>query len=262
MRRILGIGFGAATQAVFLVTLWPLYRFLRNDSAAAPPGSLWFDALLALSFVVPHSILLAPPTRKFITRWLPGELYGCLFCLVTCVSLLVQFALWRGSSTVVWAWPAALQPVIRAAFLGSWGLTFYTLWLTGLQYQTGVGPWWRWVRRQPTPRREFAPRGAYLYLRHPVYLSFLGLVWFTPVLTADRVVLISVWTTYVFVGSYLKDRRLANVIGDPYLQYLSEVPAYPFLAWSPKPQGLLRFAPVHAESGERSQSGELPAKAA
>ena len=30
----------------------------------------------------------------------------------------------------------------------------------------------------PQERREFQPRGAYSFLRHPVYLSFLGLVWF------------------------------------------------------------------------------------
>lgn len=231
MRRLLGISFGLGTQAVFLATLWPLYCFLRNDYAAAPEGSLWIDAALALGFAVPHSILLYPPTRRLITRWLPSELYGCLFCLVTCASLLLQFSLWRGSQSVAWSWPERFQPAIRAAFLCSWGLTFYTLWLTGLEYQTGLGPWWHWVRGRTVPRRQFHPRGAYRLMRHPVYLSFLGLVWFTPVVTADRALLIGIWTAYVFVGSYLKDRRLSQVLGEAYVQYAHEVPAYPLLGW-------------------------------
>jgi protein-S-isoprenylcysteine O-methyltransferase Ste14 len=262
MRRLLGISFGVLTQALFLATLWPLYCFLRNDWADAPEGSLWIDAALALGFAIPHSILLAPPTRKFVTRWLPSELYGCLFCLVTCVTLLLQFSLWRGSQTTLWSWPEKFQPAIHAAFLCFWGLTFYSLWLTGLQYQTGVGPWWRWVRRQPVPRRDFLPRGAYRYMRHPVYLSFLGLVWLTPVLTADRVVLIGVWTTYVFVGSYLKDRRLAQALGEPYVQYLSEVPAYPFFPLRPKPIRLLNLASVGGTTGKEAPSAKAPAKAA
>lgn len=262
MRRLLGIGFGVLTQALFLATLLPLYRFLRNDSAAAPEGSLWIDAALALGFAIPHSILLYPPSRKFITRWLPSELYGCLFCMATCVSLLLQFSLWRGSQTVLWSWPKSVQPAIHAAFLCCWGLTFYTLWLTGLEYQTGLGPWWHWVRKRAVPRRQFQPRGAYRSMRHPVYLSFLGLVWLTPVLTADRAVLTGVWTAYVFVGSYLKDRRLAQVLGEPYLRYVNQVRAYPFLTWSLKPRGALDFAADRGATAEPRASAKSPAKAA
>jgi len=262
MRRLLGIGFGVLTQAVFLATLWPLYRFLRNDFAAAPEGSLWIDAALALGFAIPHSILLYPPTRKFVTRWLPSELYGCLFCLVTCVTLLLQFSLWRGSQTVLWSWPVSVQPAIRAAFLCSWGLTFYSLWLTGLEYQTGLGPWWRWVRRQAVPRRDFRTPGAYRYMRHPVYLSFLGLVWFTPVVTADRAILIGIWTAYVFVGSYLKDRRLAHLVGERYVEYIDKVPAYPFLAMRPKPARVPGFASVGPATEDRRPVVKVPAKAA
>jgi len=77
------------------------------------------------------------------------------------------------------------------------------------------------------PRREFRPRGAYHLLRHPVYLSFLGLIWFTPVLTLDHAILTGIWTTYIFVGSYLKDRRLVNYLGDDYRRYQAAVPGYP-----------------------------------
>jgi hypothetical protein len=262
MRRLFGIGFGALTQVLFLATLLPLYRFLRNDWAAAPAGSLWIDAALALGFAIPHSILLYPATRRLVTRWLPSELYGCLFCLATCASLWLQFGLWRGSRTVLWAWPESVQPAIHAAFLCCWGLTLYSLWLTGLEYQTGIDTWWRWVRGQASPRRQFAPRGAYRYMRHPVYLSFLGLVWLTPVLTADRVLLIGVWTAYVFVGSYLKDRRLAQALGEPYVRYLREVPAYPLLAWRQKPNGWLNFASAREATTERRPSVQAPAKAA
>jgi hypothetical protein len=231
MRRFLGIACGIATQAVFFGTLVPLYRFLRNDFAAAPEGSLWIDAAAALQFAIPHSVLLHPATRKWVTRRLRSEFYGLLFCFVTCASLWLLFAVWRGSRTIAWAWPESLRPLVTAGFVISWIATLYSLSLTGLGYQTGLTPWWHWIRRRPVPRREFRPAGAYRYTRHPVYLSFLGLVWLTPVVTLDRAVLIGVWTVYVFLGSYLKDERLARLIGEPYRQYQAEVPAYPFFAY-------------------------------
>jgi protein-S-isoprenylcysteine O-methyltransferase Ste14 len=233
-RRFCGITFGVVAQGALLATLWPLFRFLRNDYAsAAPAGPLWIDAVAALQFAVPHSLLLYPATRARITRWLRSELYGALFCLSTCMGLWATMAMWRGSAVVIWAWPAALQPAVQAAFLGAWGALFYSLNLTGLGYQTGFTPWWHWVRGRPVPRREFQARGAFRYLRHPAYFCFLGLVWLTPVVTADRAVLIGIWTCYVFVGSHLKDERMARLLGDPYRRYQAEVPGFPLMWWGP-----------------------------
>ena len=69
------------------------------------------------------------------------------------------------------------------------------------------------------PRRAFVERGAYRFLRHPVYLAFLGLVWLAPVVTFDRAVLIACWTVSMFIGSVLKDRRLARSLGEDYRAY-------------------------------------------
>src|SRR5579862_2677119 len=263
MLRFLGITFGLLTQAVFLATLPSIYRFLRNDYAFATAGSLWIDAGLALQFVLPHSILLYPKTRAWITRRLRSEFYGSLFCLATCVGLSIQFAFWRGSPFVVWAWPESLRPVIRFGFLACWVALFYSLFLTGLGYQTGLTPWWHWLRRRPLQRRQFHPIGAYRYLRHPAYFSFLGLVWLTPVITADRAVLIVVWSAYIYVGSYLKDQRLAKLIGEPYERYMTEVPGYPLITWGPLARRpllpLLSFAASTSESRGVAESARKAA---
>jgi hypothetical protein len=52
-------------------------------------------------------------------------------------------------------------------------------------------------------------------------------------MTADRAILTAVWTAYVFVGSYLKDRRLLYYVGEPYRRYLAEVPGYPGMVAGP-----------------------------
>ncbi len=72
MRRFFGFAFGLSAQLAFLLTLLPLYQFLHNDFASAEPGSLWIDALLAIQFVIPHSVLLHPQVKTRIVRWVPG----------------------------------------------------------------------------------------------------------------------------------------------------------------------------------------------
>ena len=105
--------------------------------------------------------------------------------------------------------------------------------LTGYGWQTGWTPFWAWFRGQPPAPRRFAERGAYRWLRHPVYLAFLGQIWLTPTATLDRFVMMVLLTVYVAVGSWLKDRRLLFYLGDAYRSYQARVPGYPVVGFGP-----------------------------
>ncbi len=232
--RVLGISYGIGNQLLFIVTVWYLFWFLRDGEIYQSHGQwLVCDSLLAIFFAISDSVMLVPRTRKYLTRWIPQAFYDSTFCLVTCVSLLVLFFGWRTSETVLWQANGTIESVIRICFYLSWAGLFYSLWLTGLGYQNGWTPFYYWLRKQQAPRRDFNPRGAYKVIRHPVYLSFLGLVWFTPRMSLDHAVLTAIWTGYIFYGSYLKDRRLEHYIGQSYRTYASQVPGYPLIARGP-----------------------------
>ena len=48
----------------------------------------------------------------------------------------------------------------RSRLFLSWVALFYSLSLRGLGYQTGLAPWWHWVRGRPLPPRSFEPVGV------------------------------------------------------------------------------------------------------
>ena len=241
MSRLFGLFFGVATHVLFAFTVWHLFWFLKGplpeDVRMSPVGlgaSLGIDTLLALSFAVPHSVFLLPSVRRrLVSAGLSAPFYGCFYCVVSCTTLLLTIFCWQPTTVVAWRWVAPLDRVVTAAFAASWVGLFYSLYLTGLGWQTGWTPWWHWARRLPQPKRLFIERGAYRFLRHPVYLSFLGLIWFTPLVTLDRVVLIAVWSTYIFVGSAIKDGRLVHFMGDTYREYQARVPGYPGVGFGP-----------------------------
>jgi hypothetical protein len=212
-----------------LWTVVYLFLFLRFGGWQASTNWLAVDLLLAVGFAIPHSILLAPPIQKRLKRYLPAGLLGCLHCAVTCLTLAVMFRYWGRSGSALWEVHGLAEQLILVGFYGSWVALFYSLYLTGLGYQTGLTQWWYWMRQQTPPRREFVVRGAYAWMRHPVYMSFLGLIWFTPVMTWDHVILTVVWTLYIYAGSYFKDKRLIKFIGQPYLDYAARVPGLPII---------------------------------
>lgn len=233
--RAAGIAFGVGTQFLFAFTVWYLFWFLRDGPPASDhPPSFLRDVILALQFAIVHSLLLLPAVRNaIVTRGLPSALYGSLFCVATCLGLLLICGMWESSQQVLWDLQGWGRGTIRAAFYGSWGALLFSISHTGLGYQTGLTPWWYWVRRQVPPRRGFATHGLYQWFRHPVYLSFLGLIWFTPRMSWDHALLTGIWTVYIFLGSFLKDERLAHYLGDTYREYQSRVPGYPAMWFGP-----------------------------
>ncbi|QDU55710.1 methyltransferase family protein [Aeoliella mucimassa] len=233
MARFAGYAAGIGTHVLFAYTVWHLFWFLKDGRAASTGGNLGLDAALALMFAVPHSLLLYPAVRSKLVKVIPAAFYGLFYTVATCVSLLLLFHYWQGSDVVFWDLDGAGWGVMTAGFYASWIALFYSLYLTGLGYQTGLTPWLYWVRGEKPPRRGFDACGAYRFIRHPVYLSFMGLVWFTPHMSLDHVILTGIWTMYLFVGSYLKDRRLAYFLGDSYLEYQSRVPGFPLMPFGP-----------------------------
>ncbi len=232
-KRLTGFVFGVGTQAFFALTVVGLFSFLRYGVDA--PNSAWIltDTLLSLQFVVPHSILLHPRFRAWFRERFPMEMHGAFFCVCTCLSLVLIFAFWQSSPTIIWQLEGWAASVVTACFYASWVALLYSISLTGLGFQTGLTQWLHWYRGEKMPRRNFEAKGLYHVLRHPVYLSFLGLIWFTPTMTADHAVLTGIWTVYIFAGSVLKDQRLKFYLGDTYEKYMAKVPGYPLMIAGP-----------------------------
>jgi hypothetical protein len=231
--RACGISFGVGTQIFFALTVYYLFLFLRDGISR--PASAWLamDCALALQFAVIHSLLLLPRTKLMLSRIIPSQLYGNLFAVATCVGLSIMFVSWRSSPALIWEAGGWSRAAISTCFYASWISLIYSLKLVGLGYQTGWTQWAYWFRRQALPRRELVERGVYRWIRHPVYLSFLGLIWFTPRMTADHAVLTGLWTVYIYVGSCLKDRRMTFYLGDTYREYASRVPGFPSVFFGP-----------------------------
>lgn len=231
LSRWLGVAFGIGTQLLFLFTVVYLFLFLRFGSTRHHETWWLLDLILAIGFCLPHSLLLAPPILSRLKAWVPSGLLGCIHCTVTCISLLALFHYWAGCDVALWRLAGLGETLVLVGFYGSWVALFYSLYLTGMGYQTGLTPWWYWFRRTKPPVRPFVTQGAFRLMRHPVYMSFLGLIWFTPTMTLDHAILTTVWTVYIFAGSYFKDRRLIRFIGQPYLEYGRRVPGLPVIGF-------------------------------
>lgn len=254
MNRKFWIVFGGAAQVLFFYTVYRLFMFLYAGSGdllgIEPPRvtamargdesgegvvghPVAVDVLLLAQFGLAHSAVLHTTVRRKIERLVPKELYGSFFSVIASGTLLLTATFWRALPGVVYETQGVLAWLLLAAFLASWGALFYSINLTGLGFQTGFTSWCAYLRGRAVPRWPFVTTGAYRFLRHPIYLGFLLLLWCTPRMTTDHLLMASVWTVYIYVGSVLKDRRMLSILGDRYSSYMARVPGYPFVPWGP-----------------------------
>ncbi len=92
------------------------------------------------------------------------------------------------------------------------------------------------TRRPGTaPRRKAGPfaggrppvlktAGLYALVRHPMYLAGIVVMWLTPRMTVDRLVLFALATAYLWMGSFHEERLLEHKFGQPYRDYRRRVP--------------------------------------
>jgi protein-S-isoprenylcysteine O-methyltransferase Ste14 len=132
--------------------------------------------------------------------------------------LLPDHVLYRVPPPYLWL-AIGVQGIGIIGFL--WGLLLVDVWrLAGIRqvlaYLSGD--------KLPLPPEPLQERGIYAVVRHPLYFFGLLMLWSTPVMTLNIVMLNVGATIYLIVGSLIEERRLLRAYGERYRQYCERVP--------------------------------------
>lgn len=68
--------------------------------------------------------------------------------------------------------------------------------------------------------------GFYRWVRHPLYLFGLLIIWFTPLMTANLLVVVVSLTVYLVVGAWLEEKKLLREFGADYQVYRASTPMF------------------------------------
>ena len=61
-------------------------------------------------------------------------------------------------------------------------------------------------------------------MRHPLYTFGLLIIWLTPVMTYNMLILYFVLTLYIIIGAYFEEQKLLREFGQAYATYQSNTP--------------------------------------
>ena len=67
-------------------------------------------------------------------------------------------------------------------------------------------------------------RGLYAYVRHPLYLISIFILWLIPEMTVNRITVNALASLYFVIGSIFEERKLLREYGEAYAHYQRNVP--------------------------------------
>ncbi len=76
----------------------------------------------------------------------------------------------------------------------------------------------------PAHTETLVIRGAYRWVRHPMYTGSLIFIWLMPVMSLNTALFYAALTLYIVIGAYLEERKLLTAYGQAYADYRRMVP--------------------------------------
>jgi methanethiol S-methyltransferase len=179
-----------------------------------------------------HSFLISIQFTKLITRLLKNYYaFYRLFYVVLSVILLIPLLKYSGNpdNQILITYPMPLNIVRQILVSGSlimfWWAFFFnydSLSFFGIRQILNFG-------KKNNSSDEIRKNGLLGVIRHPMYLALIVFLW-CRIFSVTDLVVNTLLTIYVFIGTYLEEKKLVLEFGDSYIRYQQEVPILiPFL---------------------------------
>jgi methanethiol S-methyltransferase len=190
--------------------------FGEITAGALEPGAIAFDIALFSAFALHHSIFARIPVRALVRRIVPEQLERSTYVWVASLMLIGVCYAWRAVPGVLWQvsrpWSWA---ILAVQLVGIWLTLRSAAVIDGLDL-AGV----RQVLNNPktqipnpksqnaTQTMEFKTDGPYGWVRHPIYLGWILVVFSVGTMSMTRFVFAAISSVYLLIAIPFEERTL------------------------------------------------------
>lgn len=235
MARIAVLLYSVCAYTVFLGVFLYLIAFVANVAvprsidvgpAASPAAAVLGNLALIALFGLQHSVMARPGFKRWFTRFVPPAMERSTYVLLASLVLVLLFWLWRPLPATLWRAEGTLGTMLLAASALGWGIVLLSTFLINHFDLFGLRQAWLHFVARPVTPLPFRTTLLYRLVRHPIMLGFLIAFWFTPHMTAGHLLFAAGMTAYILIGVRHEERDLVEALGEPYVAYRRETPAF------------------------------------
>ena len=180
-----------------------------------PLPGVTINVVLFAMFVLYHSLFARPSIKHHVARIVPDRLGRSLYVWIASLLLLIVLAGWQpiaGEVYGVTGWRAVAHGAVQ---IGG-------LWLIARSVST-IDPLELAGIRPPSARDSLQIAGPYRWVRHPLYLGWLLVVFGAAHMTANRLTFAAITTAYLCAAIPWEERSLLRMFGESYARYQQNV---------------------------------------
>jgi protein-S-isoprenylcysteine O-methyltransferase Ste14 len=217
----------AAALAYFLFSYSVTFGEIIPGTIA--PGPIAFDITLFSAFALHHSIFARIPVRALVRRIVPEQLERSAYVWVASLMLIGVCYSWRAVPGVLWQvsrpWSWA---IVAVQLVGVWLTLRSAAVIDGLELAG--------VRQVPYPKSqipnpksqsaqtmEFKTEGPYGWVRHPIYLGWILVVFSVGTMTMTRLVFAAISSVYLLIAIPFEERTIRAQSAGGYDDYIRRV---------------------------------------
>lgn len=237
MGRSITFIYGVAAYVIFLLTFLYSIGFVGNilvpksiDSGVQ--GSVAASAIINLAllsaFALQHSIMARPAFKRIWTKVIPKAAERSTYILMTCLALIAIFMFWQPLATPIWDFSnTATGTALTALFWVGWLIVLTSTFMIDHFDLLGLRQIYANLKNRSVAQSGFIKIGLYRLVRHPIMTGFLIAFWAAPTMSIGHLLFALVTTGYIVIAVlHLEEKDLVAHLGDEYLAYQREVPAF------------------------------------
>ncbi len=221
---------GAGSLALFVAFLWA-DSFGVIDLRLTSHSLLVWDASLCLLFFAQHSILIRRSVRAALGKTIPEYCQGVVYTFTSAVPLLTLVLLWQHSAMSLYALHSTGRWLLRLVLVLTFAGFFWGIRPLERFDAFGIDTYLAQIRGTRALPAKLTIKGAYGVVRHPFYAFAIVVLWATPLLSVDRLLLNVLFTWWILLGASLEERDLLAEFGEDYASYSKTVPMFVPRLW-------------------------------
>jgi protein-S-isoprenylcysteine O-methyltransferase Ste14 len=246
MKRVFFFAYGIVAYLLTLAVFAYLAGFIGGFLVPTPLdgaliGSFWsalaIDIGLIALFGLQHSVMARPEFKAWFTKVVPESIERSTYCILSVVALAALFFMWQPLGGTIWKVESEVGfYALYALYALGWAIVLSVSFLINHFDLFGLRQVWLQLIGRPYTALKFTTPGPYKFVRHPLYIGWLTVLWATPTMTLSHAVLALGVTSYILLAIPFEEQDLEDCLGADYAQYRDTVPMLIPGTGHPKPR--------------------------
>ena len=206
---------GALFAASLGLCAWTYGVVLGREYPPAGWPALAADTALVTVFAFHHSLFARERVKAWLARGVAAGLLRSVYVWIASLLLVLVCLAWRPIGGGIYAVTGVGAVMLAAVqLLGLWITAHGVARIDPLEL-AGIHP--------AAQSQGLQVTGPYRWVRHPLYLGWLLMVFGTAHMTRDRLAFAAITSAYLIVAIPWEERSLRRAFGDDYARYMRDV---------------------------------------